>query len=710
MKKRKPSKAKWVIPAILLALVLALAGALAAYLVTPGAARPQVGSGNILLSMEEDGSVRMTWPEAPDGAVSRVTLRSGGEQGIHLVQDYDGNTAVLEGNVLNQSLRVRIQSVTSGTNLLGMERELVSRGGLEVTVKPRNLPRPTLEGETGQAGELHLRWNGSGSYELCTVEDGQYQAIRRVSGDKTTLRFGGEGEMELPGYDQPVRITVRASYQGEGYVLCGPYAEPLAVEREALLGSVLSLECREVDERQYELRWNETKGDYYQVQEWSGDRWETLARVERTEELRYETGLLRSGSDHRYRVAVVNGGEGEDVEPAEVSLRAAVSPLYATIWPVVDVTLYEDGELGKSLARVPAGTALCVLEEGDGSFQVRYKDRYGYVDSRFCLINLPEYVGDVCAYDVTNSYSSIFMVHDYPIQNVTGKVVQGFEGIRTEEDGFLVPYLYPSAKKLLKAARAAEEDGYRLRIYEAFRPNEATRFLYDTMLSQLDYPVPERGENGEYVFYEPPEPVPEPEAGTEAAPSPEEEPEPTLPPEETAGVESEGGLQEETPAPQQPPQETAPAGPTYRQIMTDGRFGISSFLAASVSAHNRGIALDLTIEQLDGTPLEMQSAMHDLSWYSAASRNNDNAKLLESYMTGVGMRGLSGEWWHFQDDAALEAIGLSKYLYKGVTAEGWTRDNVGWRYRAADGSFRKSTNITVDGKQYTLDQEGYAVE
>ena len=49
-------------------------------------------------------------------------------------------------------------------------------------------------------------------------------------------------------------------------------------------------------------------------------------------------------------------------------------------------------------------------------------------------------------------------------------------------------------------------------------------------------------------------------------------------------------------------------------------------------------------------------------------------------------------------------------IYKGVTAEGWTRDNVGWRYRAADGSFRKSTNITVDGKQYTLDQEGYAVE
>ena len=46
-------------------------------------------------------------------------------------------------------------------------------------------------------------------------------------------------------------------------------------------------------------------------------------------------------------------------------------------------------------------------------------------------------------------------------------------------------------------------------------------------------------------------------------------------------------------------------------------------------------------------------AKEALSWAnadSAAYLNNDNAKLLEKYMTATGMRGLSSEWWHFQDD------------------------------------------------------------
>lgn len=131
-----------------------------------------------------------------------------------------------------------------------------------------------------------------------------------------------------------------------------------------------------------------------------------------------------------------------------------------------------------------------------------------------------------------------------------------------------------------------------------------------------------------------------------------------------------------------------------------------------VSAHNRGIALDLTIEKLDGTKLEMQSAMHDLSWYSATYLNNDNAKLLESYMTmaGVAMRGLTSEWWHFQDDDTREAIELNSYLYKGVTAEGWKYDGRGWRYRYADGRYARDTSVYADGVRCDMDADGYAIE
>lgn len=747
-RKKKSSGWKWMLPALAL---LVAAGLLAAYLSTPGTSLPQVGEGDVLLSPEEDGSVLLSWPAAPDGSVSRVSLCRAGEQAFEVLGDFKGNETSLDGDVLSGEFSIRIQSVAQGKNLLGMDRELVSRKALEVPVQPRNLAQPTLEGRTGSEGDLHLSWSGAGGYEVSTVEDGRYTPVCQVDGNKAVIQFGEDGDLALPSHDQPVWLSIRAVCPGDGYVLYGPYAQAISVDRRVLMGNVLFLEYKKLEDRLYALEWNETKGDYYEVQEWSAaDKlWDTLAQVEQGEELRYETGLLGSGSDHRYRVTAV--GAAEPVEPGEVSFRTDISTKYATIWPVVDLDFCEDSGLKKPLGTIPAGTALCVLEEGGDCFQVRWKDQYGYVDSRFCMINLPEYMSGLCAYDITNSYRSLFMVHDYPLEHITGEVVQGFESIRMEDGAFLVPYLYPSAKKLLAAAQAAEEDGYRLRIYEAFRPNEATRFLYDTTMAQLDYPLPEQGEDGAYIFYVPPEndpekdqemePVspqePEADAGPvlppdepvgETAPEPQPEPdaeaapdaqmETTALPESAPPAEGESGLQagptfrEEPDSQEEPaaPEDAVPEVPTYRNIMTDGRFGISSFLAASVSAHNRGIALDMTIERLDGTRLEMQSAMHDLSWYSASYRNNDSAKLLASYMTGVGMRGLTSEWWHFQDDDTQKAIGLSKYLYKGVTAEGWTRDNVGWRYRAADGSFRKGTSITVDGKRYTLDQDGYAVE
>ena len=211
--------------------------------------------------------------------------------------------------------------------------------------------------------------------------------------------------------------------------------------------------------------------------------------------------------------------------------------------------------------------------------------------------------------------------------------------------------------------------------------------------SQPFFTLPEEGEGGN--LEEIPEEVP---------------PEAEAPSGESSGTPSEEPESSETSeTPEEEPEETYD---TYFSVMTNnGRFHLGSFLARVTSAHNRGIALDLTLEKIDGgEELEMQSAIHDLSWYSAAYLNNDNAKLLETYMTATGMRGLSSEWWHFQDDETREAIGLTSYLYKGVNMGGWTRDDQGWRYRDEDGSFFRNITITVDGKRYTVDQDGYASE
>ena len=142
--------------------------------------------------------------------------------------------------------------------------------------------------------------------------------------------------------------------------------------------------------------------------------------------------------------------------------------------------------------------------------------------------------------------------------------------------------------------------------------------------------------------------------------------------------------------------------------MTNGVYGLGNFLAAGGSMHNFGVALDLTMERLDDrAALPMQTSMHDLSWYSDIYRNNANANLLRSYMLGAGFGGLTSEWWHFQDNDAFNTVKPAN-RWAGVTPEGWRRDDTGWRYRQADGTYCRETERTIDGIAYRFDGNGYA--
>ena len=319
-----------------------------------------------------------------------------------------------------------------------------------------------------------------------------------------------------------------------------------------------------------------------------------------------------------------------------------------------------------------------------------YQDETGYIDSRFCMINLPEYMGDLCEYDITNSIQSIFRVHGYDIPEVTDSVIKGYENICLGSGDYLVPYLYPCTPKLYQAACNAAADGYILRIYDAFRPNEATRYLYDTVEALIDTPVPNDEENTE---------------GEEQGNVETDVIQSDI--FQSAIVQTDPLFADTDPENAEFMEETYD---TYRSIMTNGRYHLSSFLAASVSAHNRGIALDLVL--IDANTREnllMQSDMHDLSWYSAISQNNENARLLAKYMKGVGYNDLSSEWWHFQDDETRNEIGLNSYLAAGVSVEGWKRDDTGWKYRLKDGSFYADTTVMIDGRERVFDTGGYCV-
>lgn len=756
--------------------------------------------GEVRVYSGADGSILLSWPET-EGAAYRFSVRPAG--GSWSEEETLSEPCAELGDI-SAPFEVQIQAVDPETGRHSHKRT--------IAIEAAALESPELTAFTGK-GQASLSWTGGGGsfYEVSSLDS--HTTLAELEGTSLELQFAPEGELELPGSEQPLRVAVRAGVTGKDYVFYGPPSQVFVIRREALLNDAVALTCQETQPRIYTLAWQEGRGEHYEVQEWRDGGWQLLERFAPAGTHQYETGRLASGSYHRLRVASFDT-DGSLIASEETEFYAAVDPLYAAIWPILDLNFCQEPH-GRTIKRISAGTTLCVLEEKDGWFQVRYGNDYGYVDSRYCMINLAEYLGDYCAYDITNSYSSIFKVHNSPIARITRQVIPGYEHIQTA-DGFLVPYLYPCAQKLLSAAKAALEDGYRLRIYEAYRPHQATRYLYDTTSAQLNYAAlvekdgycvdPQlncRADLATGLYTDPtsgkqvprsalvPEPEPEtpaevpektpptesPTPSTPETPPPTETPE-APPPEVQAPEEPAPDVQTpEAPAPDaqtpeepapdvqtpeepapdvQTPEEPAPdaqtpeapapdgipaaepealsarlllyangnqavpralaqslpAYDTYFRIMTDnGRFGLGSFLARVTSAHNRGIALDLTLESLeDGRALTMQSAMHDLSWYSATYRNNDNAKRLEKYMTSAGMRGLSSEWWHFQDDATREAIKLNTYLSKGVDASGWTCDDHGWRWRNEAGVPQKNTSITVDGVRWTLDGNGYVVE
>lgn len=125
--------------------------------------------------------------------------------------------------------------------------------------------------------------------------------------------------------------------------------------------------------------------------------------------------------------------------------------------------------------------------------------------------------------------------------------------------------------------------------------------------------------------------------------------------------------------------------PAVCKAVTKSGWSKSWFIAKSVSNHQKGFAIDVSLAQIteiseqtiDGRPLtiptqysevEMPTAMHELSpaaaslaygvdsksataWKSVpmASTMTDGAKLLRDYCTNAGMSPLASEWWHFND-------------------------------------------------------------
>lgn len=289
----------------------------------------------------------------------------------------------------------------------------------------------------------------------------------------------------------------------------------------------------------------------------------------------------------------------------------------STGWSTINLSMHSNPDSVSSvITTVIPGKAFLILNENGKYWKVEYDGKVGYIDSNYCLINMPDLIPSI-VYNISNASSSIYRSSGYDLPDVTGNKLYSMGKIMNNKIGreeFLCPVLYSTAKMIDLAQQSALNDGYSLMIYDSYRPRSVSSFISQKL----------------NVLYENNNVV-------------------------RNNIDYSTGL----------------SGTQYY-------WGQSWFLAQTLSSHNTGAAIDVTLYDLNiNKEVVMPSAMHELSTnaikyysgsvektpsnYSVGMLNNIYAQKLENYLVDAGMTTLASEWWHFQDQIGYERIKNSTY-------------------------------------------------
>ncbi len=649
--------------------------------------------GDCSIVFSKDGSAQISWPEAKDvtGYIINISYADASQEDAPIFQKTVQSelSCTIPDFPFDKAIELSVNTY----------KEYESRGDILTRIgsTPREylgtITMPQVVTASAQVDidtcRMSINYVLSGAEEGIvkgSVDDMQYSDLG-IDPQNVNVQYDANTGFILPRGDQKYLVEIYPQHTAKGFIFTG-IAEKIAIERDEFFGTELDIKYVANGDGTYSISWEATKGIGYEIQKYNIKKgeWQPDASIGIDDERIYTTPNHSRSDIVKYRVVAL--GEEEYVSTSEkIIIFGTVDAKYCTVWPNKKLTIYNDAELTKETGKtVPAMKALCVLEETGGAFKVMYEDTTGYIDSNYCLINLSDYLGNLCSYNITNSYASKYLVHEFEIPEVTSTVVAGYEKVKLKDGEYLVPYLYPCAKRLASAAKDALMRGYKLKVYDAYRPNIATLFLYEKCSAILDNTLPEVTYTGVPIKkLNLPEGYTWPSGKATAVQDI---------PEELIGIP-------DIVDPLEPPKLT------YRDILITPKYALHYFIAEGKSNHNFGIAIDITIESLsEGDELVMQTSMHDLSAYSIRENNNENANLLSDIMTQVGYQTLVSEWWHFNDKETMSSLSPA-LMSQGVSLEGWKYDGTGWKYRKSDGSYYKDTTKKIDGNQYTFDSNGY---
>jgi len=121
---------------------------------------------------------------------------------------------------------------------------------------------------------------------------------------------------------------------------------------------------------------------------------------------------------------------------------------------------------------ISAGDAFRIVNTHDNHWWYVERNGYtGWVDNRFCMVNLPDIIPSIVFIN-SNSSHSVFTSSGYDIPGITNYPLyyaRDFNG-RLGRYEYIMPIAYRTAPLVYAAQRDALERGYTLVVYETFRP------------------------------------------------------------------------------------------------------------------------------------------------------------------------------------------------------------------------------------------------
>ena len=282
-----------------------------------------------------------------------------------------------------------------------------------------------------------------------------------------------------------------------------------------------------------------------------------------------------------------------------------------TGWMAATNYYYSSASTSSSKTKISVGTVFTIEELVGKYFKVTIPNvsGYKYIPHKYVMINLSDYIPSM-TFEITNANSSIYKSSGYNLSNVTGtKLYQTGKvyNTRLRKNEYMAPVLYTVAEKLLTAQNKLLSLGYSIKVYDTYRPHSVTTKIYNSLTNLYNNNTTVKN-NIQYSY--------------------------------------------------------GASGTRYT-------WGTSWFLSSSVSTHNTGSAIDMTlVYKSNGKEVAMPTAMHELStkaikYYSPnvsktpanySKEMNDSAKIMDDAATSAGLSTLASEWWHFQDSEAHNLI------------------------------------------------------